>query len=1287
MIAKFFQRYSLKTRVTLFTLAIFLLSLWSLAFYVSRMLYEDMKRLSGEQQFSTVSFVAGSVNDELIERIRALELVASNFEASILLKPEAAQQLLEQRPILNILFNAGAFITGVDGTALASLPVSAGRVGINYMDRAFLTTSLREGKAVIGQPVIGKRLKSPVFVMSVPIRDAQGGVIGALLGVTDLSQPNFLDNLTGQSYGKTGGYLLIAPQYRLVITATDKTRIMDTLPAPGVSPVIDRFILGYEGYDVFTNPRGVEVLAAARGVPAAGWYVGSQLPVTEAFAPIDDMQKRMVLATIVLTLLAGSLTWWMLRRQFRPMSAAVERLAALSEERRPRQPLPIECDDEIGMLIGAFNRLIDTLGQREAVLRQILDTSSVAIFLVDLQGRITQANQQMAGMFGCPLDALVGNEYVALVHPDERDEGRQKMLALLASEIASVALDRRYSRADGSEFWGHLTGTRFYDATGRALGLVGVIADIDTRRQAEDGLRASEKRFRDFFEKNSSVMFLMDPSSGEIADANASAAAYFGYPRAQLLGMPINCINITPLAQLVELRQQVLRDESHYFNFPYRLASGEVRDVEVYATPINNVERSLLFCIVHDITERKLAEEKLLLAASVFTHAREGIMITAADGAIIDVNAAFTRLTGYSRDEVLGRNPRILNSGRQQKEFYAALWHELLENGQWTGEVWNRRKSGEVYAEMLTISAVRDLQGNIRQYVSLFSDITTIKAHESQLEHLAHYDALTCLPNRVLLADRLHQAMVQTERRGQRLAVVYLDLDGFKAVNDNHGHEAGDQLLMAVASRMKDALRDGDTLARLGGDEFVAVLLDVADISDSLPMFTRLLDAASTVVQFDEIALQVSASLGVTFYPQTDALDADQLLRQADQAMYQAKLAGKNRYHLFDAEQDRNARGHHESLEHIRHGFTERQFVLYYQPKVNMRSGQLIGAEALIRWQHPEQGLVSPAMFLPVIEDHPLAVELGDFVIDTALSQIEAWQAAGLDFPVSVNVGARQLQQAGFFERLQVLLAAHPLVKPFRLQIEVLETSALEDLARVSQIIDDCREIGVSFALDDFGTGYSSLTYLKHLQVAQLKIDQTFVRDMLEDPDDLAIIEGVLGLANAFRRQVIAEGVETVEHGEMLLQLGCELAQGYGIARPMPAADLPGWAATWQPDPRWFERLPLSRDELPLLHAGVEHRAWVAVMTQYLNGTRAKPPALAIKACRFGHWLDASAGGMPGQAPTFQAVDALHHEVHELAAALCDLYRQGRRTEALAGVEKLHGVRDALLAQLTTLLR
>jgi EAL domain-containing protein (putative c-di-GMP-specific phosphodiesterase class I) len=388
---------------------------------------------------------------------------------------------------------------------------------------------------------------------------------------------------------------------------------------------------------------------------------------------------------------------------------------------------------------------------------------------------------------------------------------------------------------------------------------------------------------------------------------------------------------------------------------------------------------------------------------------------------------------------------------------------------------------------------------------------------------------------------------------------------------------------------------------------------------------------------------------------------------------------------VFDAEQDRSVRGHHESLEDIRRALTGNEFVLHYQPKVNMSSGEIIGAEALIRWAHPERGLLAPGVFLPVVEDHPLAEDIGEWVIDTALAQMERWRARGLHLPVSVNVGARQLQQPDFVDRLRAALARHRAIEAGDLSMEVLETSALEDLARVSLVIESCREIGVSFALDDFGTGYSSLTYLKRLAVSQLKIDQSFVRDMLDDPDDLAILGGVLSLATAFHRDVIAEGVETVEHGEMLLQLGCEQAQGYGIARPMAPAALEEWVRTWQPPPTWRQLAPINRDDFPLLFAGVEHRAWIAALEARLKGEDDSRLSADMHSCHFSQWLETEGQARYGAHPVLQTVAGLHRRLHSAAHALCERHPTAKAAEARQNLDELHSLRDEFIARLHAL--
>lgn len=650
-------------------------------------------------------------------------------------------------------------------------------------------------------------------------------------------------------------------------------------------------------------------------------------------------------------------------------------------------------------------------------------------------------------------------------------------------------------------------------------------------------------------------------------------------------------------------------------------------------------------------------------------------VLDANDGCrIISINAAWERQFGYKQAEIAKQNELALWGNASDREMIMSA----LENNTGVDGMDAEMITAQGQQRLCRLSTQIAEIGQQRLLLMTAVDITALREYQKQLEHMAHYDVLTTLPNRALLADRMRQAMVQAQRREERLAVIYMDIDGFKLINDGHGHEAGDQLLIALADRMKNTLRGGDTLARLGGDEFIFVLLDLDDLSVSAQMMNRLLATIAQPIQVGELCLQVSASLGVTFYPQADAVDADQLLRQADQAMYQAKLAGKNRYHIFDAEQDRSTRGYHESLDHIRQALAASEFVLYYQPKVNMRTGEVVGAEALIRWQHPERGLLPPAAFLPAIENHPLAVDLGEWVIDTALTQVERWNEANLHIPVSVNVGAWQLQSGDFSIRLRTILAKHPRVRPSDLQIEILETSALQDLAHVSKIIEDCRSVGINFSLDDFGTGYSSLTYLRHLSASQIKIDQSFVRDMLDDPDDLTILGGILGLAKAFGRQVIAEGVETVAHGTMLLHMGCELAQGYGIARPMPASEFPAWAEKWAPDPIWRQISSEDHEILPLLFAVVEHRAWYLVVEDFLLGKRDVLPTHQ-RDTRFDKWLSEEGHLRHGSAGTFQKVADLHCQVHNLADQLCEARSSGQNFGPPERLDELRRLRDALL--------
>jgi len=681
-------------------------------------------------------------------------------------------------------------------------------------------------------------------------------------------------------------------------------------------------------------------------------------------------------------------------------------------------------------------------------------------------------------------------------------------------------------------------------------------------------------------------------------------------------------------------------------------------------------------------------QEGMRLSASVFDSALDGILITDDQGRILDANPAFSRITGYRREDVLGRNPSLLASGRHDPAYYARMWREIEEHGVWTGEIWNRRANGEIYPERLAITAVLDERRRVTHYIGIFSDISLLKRQEEQLVYLAQHDALTGIPNRSLLADRMRQAIGQARRSGELLAVCYLDLDGFKPVNDSLGHEAGDRVLVAMAQRMQGALRGGDTVARLGGDEFVVLLRGLKNVAECEASLNRQLAAIAEPLLIDDATVRLSASIGVSLYPSDDE-DPDTLLRHADQAMYAAKQDGRNRFHFYDLEGDRRARGRRESQERIRQGLEGGEFELHYQPRVNMRTGAVVGAEALVRWRHPERGLLLPLDFLPEIENTELDPLLGQWVLEQAIGQLAAWRQGGLQLVVSVNISAHHIQQGDFLDRLAALLARHPDALAKALELEILETAALEDLGRVSEVIRTCKRLGSDFALDDFGTGYSSLTYLKHLPVQSLKIDQSFVRDMLRDPDDLAIVEGVIALAEAFGRDVVAEGVDALESGLLLLQLGCQYAQGYSIARPMPANLLPGWVAAWHSPNAWSEDnfRYWRKEDFALLLAEHNHREWIDNLATRIEGADGRHEALTLdpESCRFGRWYHGSGQIRYGRLSEFGALDAIHQRVHELGAELLALLRTDRVDEAQRRLPELFAARDELLARLRDL--
>ncbi|NJD07130.1 MAG: PAS domain S-box protein [Methylococcaceae bacterium] len=694
--------------------------------------------------------------------------------------------------------------------------------------------------------------------------------------------------------------------------------------------------------------------------------------------------------------------------------------------------------------------------------------------------------------------------------------------------------------------------------------------DLVAERQTELALRESEERYRRIVTSANEGIWWLDERDHTLF-VNPALSAMLGYSAEEMVGTSVE--RFVYDEDLASLRQRLERrhaGQDDRYEQRFRRQDGSVCWCRISATVLRDGEGRYAgsFALFTDISSQKQAEQQLQLAASVFASTQEAILITDPQGTIIDVNPAFIRTTGYTREEIIGKNPRLLKSGRHAPEFYGALWAALAETGTWSGEIWNRRKNGDIFPEWLTISSVRDDAGRVTSYIGVTLDISLLKAHEEKLEYMAYFDLLTGLPNRVLLVDRMNQAIAHARRNKQLLAVGYLDLDGFKPVNDQFGHALGDLLLIEVASRISSVLREEDTVSRLGGDEFVLLLQGMDDQEDCQVTLLRLLEQINQPWPLAEGTVQVSASIGVTLYPLDDS-DPDSLLRHADQAMYRAKRLGKSRYVIYDNLIDSQPDAEPEGLAEIRMALENRDFELHYQPKINLRSGAVGGVEALLRWNHRERGLIFPGDFLPQISGHPLTPKLDRWVMTEGLRQAAAWADLGLNLEISVNISAESLQAKDFMEFLSALVAQYPGLLRGLFEFEIVETAALQDIHQISSVIQACKELGIGFALDDFGTGYSSLTYLRHLPAVVLKIDQSFVRNMLDDDGDLAIVQGVIGLSRAFGLKSVAEGVETAVHGARLLQLGCDMAQGYGIARPMPAAEIPEWVRRWNQNSEW----------------------------------------------------------------------------------------------------------------------
>jgi len=811
------------------------------------------------------------------------------------------------------------------------------------------------------------------------------------------------------------------------------------------------------------------------------------------------------------------------------------------------------------------------------VLLELLNNAEAFVGIIDVSGVIIYANASSLAATGLKLTNVVGQKFWESPWWTGEEKDAIKADFFIACKGETTRREIRFNTLNGME-WAEFKTIPVLNDLAELQYVVVEGSSIEKRKQAETNLEATQLEYEHFFD-DLDVAFLLLGNEGYVK-CNAAAVKMLGYvSEEQVLGMnpsqlspekqPDGQESIKKASEMIALGYQ---KGSHRFDWSILKADGELLDIDATVTPVSYEGGIVLHCCWRDLTDTNIQQKALELSEKRYKSLFEGTAdatFLAEAGVFSDCNLAAVKMLGYNnKAELLGLHPAAFSpltqdDGRNSLEKVNVMIKQAYAKGSNRFEWQHKRKNGEVFPAEVLLTAVSVGEKKVLHVV--IRDITEAKKHQYALQQMAHYDSLTGLPNRVLFVDRFHLATARSKRTNTKLAVCFLDLDNFKPINDTFGHDIGDKLLIEVAGRINRSIRDEDTVSRQGGDEFTLLLGGLDSYQECEQLINRMLHSLCEPYIIENQVHSISASCGITLYPSDDG-DIDTLVRHADQAMYQAKLQGKNTFAFFDTETEQSSQQHMAFLARVSKAVSLGELVLFYQPKVNILTGKMFGIEALIRWQHPKDGLLSPDTFLPKIENTEVIIEVGKWVIEQALLQIEEWSRQGKNWVVSINIDAYHFMQTGFVEDLQQALARYPTIEKGLLEIEILETVAFSDLIEVADIITQCQSMGVSFALDDFGTGYSSLAYLKGLPVEWLKIDRSFVRDMLEDAEDLALIEGVILLAKAFKRNIIAEGVETSEQAVALLKLGCHNVQGYGFAKPMPVNNIIEWEANFKLD-------------------------------------------------------------------------------------------------------------------------
>ena len=1138
--------------------------------------------------------VVAEVNQLLHDPARELARLAEHLAPDF--SPQLVDRLLRAAVLSNLSFEA-LYLAGPDDRVIAGILSGDDPLGgsaelrdLDVSGWEHIQSARALGKAVWSDTHLSALVGQITVAVAVPV--GRHVLVGEI-GLRRLSE-------IAQRVGASGHLLVVIVDRRgQVVAHPDPAVGLQQVNLSQLSVVRDGRAGNRESHGFEMGGKRYE--GTASRVEGPGWVAVVAQPRDHSQNQVDRAVAVIVLAVMAIAMLSWTLASRLSRHLGEPLEALVGHAVTVSrgDYDSPPPPTPWPELDRLGEAMG---RMVTSIVSRERALaatedryRSLVDGIDDLIVQFDAELTIQFCNPAVEKLLERDPVVCLGMPLLAVVHRDDRESTRDRILRWLRSDDDQLSIENRLVARGGAVRRVLWSLTREHGEDGSLIGVRGIARDISDMRRGQDAMRGlvaatARQSGEGFF--RSLVLHIartLDVEHALVSRRSSDGATMHALAVWSDNGFRENLsypIAGTPCEALLHCDRGVLADRLAADRCPRPLRSDRPLHTFLGATlrdSHGNGVGTLLVLAERDLTSqpefaqlisifadraamelaRQQLEGELRLAASVFESSAEGILITDAEQRIISANAACEPITGYSPAELIGNRPSMLRSGRHPDEFYEELDRDLARDGRWIGEIWNRRKDGEVYPQWMTITAVDDADGLRRNYIASFFDISARKEAEARIHFLAHHDALTGLPNRLLLQDRLNQALSSARRDGLHVAILFFDLDRFKLINDSLGHDFGDALLKEISQRLTVVVRDGETVARLGGDEFVVVLPAVHLSEQASLVAGRILSAITAPVSLRGHAFQVTASVGISTYPE-DGLDADTLLRNADTAMYHAKELGRNNFQFYTASLNAVVT-ERVQLEHdMRRALERGEFIVHYQPQIDTRNGQVIGAEALVRWLHPSQGMISPARFVPVAEDSGLIVQLGEFVMREACHLAARWQRT-LPQPIrmGVNISARQFTAGNLLDTVASILEESGL-QPELLELEITESMLMERPDDAARLLASLSDLGVQLAIDDFGTGYSSLAYLRRFAIDRLKVDRSFIQDLSHDPNDAAIVRAVISLAHTLNLEVIAEGVETDDHLRRLHDWGCFSVQGYLFSKPLEAGDFEAYCADAQ---------------------------------------------------------------------------------------------------------------------------